>query len=285
MVQPDGAGRLAASLERPTVLGIPKDIEEHPVRFRLDDEPIAYGGSTRKAAETNTDEEGRAVLNGVKIPPSAQRVRADATVDGKTVVGEGRVFRFRPGRVIVVVDIDDTISRTDFDDVIFDETDEDSRPLADAPRVLRTIADDFHVVYLTARPVFLLDKTRGWLRRNEFPDGPVLVSHRKRDLIRQGAYKRRALKRLRETWPAMLVGIGDRKGDAEAYGANGMLTLILNPGEDDDFGGHALRMANWRAIEALFKVNRGLLMSPEHLRDVIAGRQPLRYSVEPYTND
>ena len=66
------------------------------------------------------------------------------------------------------------------------------------------------------------------MARQQFPLGPVLTAHRVKDMIAQANYKRNTLIELRERWPNLVIGIGNSIIDSEAYGACGMLALIID---------------------------------------------------------
>lgn len=253
--------------------GLPKDVEHRPIRF--------FAGEMELATVTG-DADGVAVLRSTLPDGDVPHLEARAEVHGTEVTGRGRVFRWDKSRVSVVVDIDGTISRTDFEELVFDEKDDDSRPMRDSVETLRQIAEEFQLVYLTARPSILLEKTRQWLALRGFPDGPVLGSHYKRDLLDHAAYKARVLRGLREDWPEMLIGIGDQISDAEAYGRCGMLTLIIFSPEKGELGRHVLAMPNWQVLGKFFRDNRQALSNPTQLRWAIAGKQPLLLTLQPY---
>lgn len=273
IVDTDRKTRLVAYVSRENLFGVPTDIEHAPVTF--------HAGSHELGA-TTTDDEGMAVLECTLPEGDIRKIEARAKVGSKELRTEAAVHRWREDRIIIVVDIDDTISRTDLDDLLFDEKDDDSRPLKHSPRVLRHLSKDYQILYLTARPSFLLEKTRQWLEENDFPAAPVLVSHQKRDLLRQGVYKRRVLEGLQKTWPLVLIGIGDRGTDAEAYGGSRMLCLIVNPNRKDRFGRHVLMLPDWKAIDVFFATNRIILSDPERLRRVIAGQEPFLHTLSPH---
>ncbi|HKQ50505.1 MAG TPA: phosphatase domain-containing protein [Phycisphaerae bacterium] len=260
---PDGTTTLVADLKKPTVFGIDRDIENLPVRFTC-------GG--KEVGRIRSDNDGRAVLE-CKLPDSqGMAIEAAASVNGVEIRAEARVYRCKPDRVIVVVDIDDTISDTHFNDAWYGKEDRDSMPIRHSRETLVDVARDFQILYLTARPCSLLGKTQRWLATHGFPAAPVLVSYRKADLLDQGKFKQRQLKRLKGAWPNVLIGIGDRSRDARAYGGSGMLSLIVN--RSGDFGPRSLAMADWNVLHAFFRNNRATLADPDQCRRLIAGERP-----------
>lgn len=276
IVAPDGKTRLVAYLIRESLFGIPKDIEHTEVRFFLGDHQLG---------SSNSGEEGMAVLECAIPDDSSLEFRAEATYSGEVMRGTARLFRWKPDKVIICVDIDDTISRTDLDDVFFDEEDEDSRPLRQSPETLQNLAEDYEILYLTARNSSLIDLTRKWLAQHGFPAAPVVVSHRKRDLLQQAEYKERILRALQKTWPNILIGIGDKGSDAEAYGERDMLTIIVLGKKRNNVGRHALIMPDWKTIQQFFKNNRQVLTNPKRCRLAIAGDEPLLQNTNRYRKD
>lgn len=260
---PDGTTTLVADLKKPTMFGIDRDIEHLPVRFTC-------GG--KEIGRIKCDNDGRALLQ-CRLPDAVHgAIEAVALVDGVEIRAEAKVYRWRSDRVILVVDIDDTISDTDFDDAWLDEEDRDSKPIRHSRETLTDLARDFQILYLTARPCSLLGKTQRWLSTHGYPAAPVMVSHRKTDLLQQGKFKERLLQRLRRAWPNILIGIGDRHRDARAYGASNMLALIVN--RTGNYGRNSMSMSNWRVLHNYFLANRDILADPDQCRRLIAGERP-----------
>ena len=141
------------------------------------------------------------------------------------------------------------------------------------PETPRAISHD--LVYFTARPRFTLEKTRRWLSRNGYPDAPVLTSLAITDAIAETRYKRREIRKLRSVFPNLLIGIGNTRIDSEGYGSNGMLSLMLDPEGDGDFGAHSIRFHDWGQIAGFFEVNREILSDPARVEAAIRGEEML----------
>ncbi|MBN1344529.1 MAG: hypothetical protein JXQ73_17700 [Phycisphaerae bacterium] len=253
---------LLAQLEREPVLGFRDGIENVRIRFRVDG---------RQVAEQLTADEGRASTFRDLSPASGAEFEAIAVVDGRTVRTTGSIFDWRDDLTIIAVDIDGTISDTDYDDLIFDDEDKDSTPILNSREALFALANDFHLVYVTGRPRFLLEKTRAWLATHGFPPGPVIAAGGLRDFLRQGGFKRETLARFRQCWPNLLIGIGDKHRDAEAYRANGMLPVIVTA-NDVARKRRTWQVAvvpGWEDVTQLFAVNHRLLSDPRALADTI----------------
>jgi uncharacterized membrane protein YkoI len=170
------------------------------------------------------------------------------------------------GRVGLIVDVDETISMTDYPSLLFGRGTDDSRPHEHARDVLGRLNRHFDVTYLTARPQWLTGHTRKWLRDKGFPPGIVLTTARMLDVYWPGAFKKRTIAALRRISPNILIGIGDRHTDVEAYVANGMLALVVNPRPSVTYHERAVVLKDWGAIEAFFEEHGGSLREPEALR-------------------
>jgi len=169
-------------------------------------------------------------------------------------------------RVGLIVDVDETISITDYPSLALGVGTDDSRPYEHARDVLVRLSRDFEITYLTARPQWLTGHTRKWLKDKGFPPGTVLTTARMVDVYWPGAFKKRAIAALRRISPNLLIGIGDRHTDADAYVANGMLALIVNPRPSVVYHQHAEVLKDWRAIAAFFEEHAAMLRDPEALR-------------------
>lgn len=270
--------RLLAYLEREPMFGVRDGIENATVEFQVDG---IQAGSAR------TGSNGEAEVRVTLPAPDIDSFEARATVDGRELRQQARIYDWREPRVIVAVDIDETIADTEYDDLLFEKIDTETHPIRGARDALSAMSEHCHVFYLSVRPRFLLERTREWLRKYEFPPGPVITSTRLRDLVKHTRYKRRRLAALREVAPNLLIGIGDNSADAEAYGANRMLTLILQHDEDDEarYRPHVLLFENWRSIAAFFDANREILTDPTRLRKTINDRGMLARPLIPWRKE
>jgi hypothetical protein len=89
--------------------------------------------------------------------------------------------------------------------------------------------------------------TRRWLTHRGFPRLPTYFLNIKRfPTYNESKYKIATLSRIKQSFPNLVLGVGDKKSDAKAYRAMGMRTLILG-----DAGGveGAEEVPDWHAIE------------------------------------
>ena len=102
------------------------------------------------------------------------------------------------------------------------------------------------------------------------------------DGIHAERFERETILRLQEIAPNILIGIGNRNSDAEAYGACGLVTLIRHEADDRRFRAHALVLEDWETIRKFFDLNRELLENPQQLRAAIQNNTPLVTPLFPY---
>jgi len=256
----DGRIRFAAFTERDQspFFGGYEGVE---VRFQVDGADVASARSDDRGVATTL----------ARIEPGAERFEASARYGGQDFRRAGKIVHWASDGPVVVCDIDATISDTALKALFFDETDEKSEPIAHSADVLHQIAQHHGLVYFTARPKFTVDKTQRWLETHGFPDGPVLTSLTVGDLIAQRRYKRRELRKLREMFPNVLIGIGNSHVDSEGYGANGMLSLIVNRKADTKYAPHEVEFNDWRQVGQFFEANREMLGNAERLHAAIRG--------------
>jgi hypothetical protein len=245
-----------AVVERPLALGFRSGVKKAVVQFSAADRPIGSG---------RTETKGAACTECALPPHGCSDFTATVTIDGKTIQRSGTVFHWDADRTIVAVDIDDTLSLTNYASLMIGARDRGSRPYRGAVAAMNALARDYHIVYVTARPRFMLERTRQWLQAQGFPAGPLVVSASWAEWRNQSAYKRRALANLRKQWPNLLIGIGDKRGDVDAYVGNRMLTLIVNERDADRYGEKAVTLRDWQTLARYFTENRALLSSPAAL--------------------
>ena len=148
----------------------------------------------------------------------------------------------------VVVDLDHTTVGSSFLMVLTGQ----AEPMADAQDALRTIGEQYSLIYLTHRPEEMGITTKQWLIDHDFPRAPLLMAQLSQSIGSSGEFKTERLAKIKEAFPGLAIGIGDKLSDAEAYLANGM-TAYLIPHYDDD-GNDMRDMA--RQIDAMTKSDR-----------------------------
>lgn len=217
------------------------------------------------------------------LPTDAKMVQARAVVDGKSVTADARVFRWDPDRTIIVCDIDETISATSYSSLIADHPEDvGSTPFPDAADTLTDLSGRYNLIYMTARPRVLLNKTRRWLERHGFPPAPVVTTLSLAESVRAEKYKGTTIADLRCLASNLLIGIGNARTDSEAYAANGLLPILIDDADSDRFRAHAVVVRDWKMIRALFEANREVLERPEEIAALIRDEGLLRRPVIRY---
>ncbi|MFP4052266.1 MAG: hypothetical protein ACLFV7_00195 [Phycisphaerae bacterium] len=135
------------------------------------------------------------------------------------------VFVRPPGTPILLVDMDKTVVASGFQTVLIS----DPEPMERSGQVLRRAEGQWQVVYLTHRPDYFSTKSRQWLRRHDYPSGPLLLSTIDEFLQGSGAFKTQKIRRLQETLTNIQAGIGDKVSDAMAYHDTGLKSVLVLP--------------------------------------------------------
>lgn len=185
---------------------------------------------------------------------------------------EPTIDRPTPSRTTLVVDIDETLCVTDYNSVLWGLGRDDSTPLPGAVSAMSRLAREYNIVYLTARPKSCENRTRRWLTSRGFPDGPLITSPTVGDFIGQTGFKKSMLARLQRQYGQMLIGIGDKPTDAEAYRQNGMLPVIVNPWRDRRYQNQEIIIQDWSGVLAFFERNRDVLTDSRRLADGLQRR-------------
>lgn len=263
--------------------------------YRLADirgQEIVFCHDQREIGRAVTDSEGYASIRWqapsnigywfVVCQPAAPEVAAGA---GKARLLVDAVSADTP---IVIVDMDNTVVRPQWTGVVTGTAD----PVPDSAEVLRRLHEDcgWAVVYLSARPDLLGVRSRDWLDKHQFPLGPLLLSQRL--LIYdsgQQDYKSRRLMQVAARFRNIRAAIGDKPGDALAYGAINIpmcIVVLSNTVADRDGrrireladGDGAIRIArDWRQVEDLLHgqceasdtrhqaSQRGIMLQPQKI--------------------
>ncbi len=249
-------------LERDIHIGVPNALEGKTISFWTDREMIGVA---------KTDDEGRAHLvadlASSTIPTS---VIARVWVGLQRIEVTRPVHRWQPNRVIIAVDIDHTIAETDYEGVLIDDVDHKSKPIPGSIETLKILEKNFHLMYVTARPNFLLDESENWLGLHGYPSAPLVMGANASALVNQAELKGNLLNMRRAQLPHLLIGIGDKGSDAEAYSAANMLSIILAPLEESPEAANVLVMQDWSDINRFFNANMTVLNDAERLTDLLS---------------
>ena len=112
-----------------------------------------------------------------------------------------------------------------------------------------------------------------------YPRGPVLTSPGVTENIHIAEHKLANITNVKKDWPLVLIGIGNKASDAQAYGQCKMLSIIVRPQKEEDHGNHSIFMPSWLAIAKFFEANLETLADAGKLDALIAGGQELRLPV------
>ncbi len=292
MVGTGGCGRPVLTLEDGVAVNDWRQVEltahvEHQLfgllRTSVSNVPVRFFSGDNQLGEARTDEDGSATIRCDVGELGDSGFSASAAVFGASLNGRGRLFEMNDERVALIVDVDHTIARTDSRALLFSPLDGKSQPIPGSREVLWKLAEHFNIVYLTGRPRVMQAKTRAWLAENDYPPGPLVVAPAIRKAADNGKFKLQVLSHLRTKWPNLLIGVGDRPSDARAYGANEMLALVIAPHEIEEIGTHALLMPDWKAVNTFFEANHDALTDPTTVRELVAGRRPVLFTMTPYS--
>jgi hypothetical protein len=172
-------------------------------------------------------------------------------------------------RPVLAVDVDETLCVTDYNSLIWGIGSDDTTPLPGSAAALRQLAGTYDVVYVTARSRSLAGKTSRWLEAHGFPRGRLVTSPTLGDFIFQSNFKQQVLRKLRIEYPNMVVGIGDKVKDGEAYRSNRMVSVIVNPWRGHRYHANDIVLRDWAAVAAFFEANRPVLSDPQQLNEAL----------------
>jgi len=126
---------------------------------------------------------------------------------------------------LAVVDLDKTLVASGFKSVLWG----DPRPMPRSMEVMRRLAKERTIIYLTHRADFLGPKSKAWLRDFGYPHGPLLAANIREVFEKSGSYKTAVLQGLRQRFCGPAIGIGDQISDALAYERSGVEPFLLLP--------------------------------------------------------
>ncbi len=247
LVQPGEQVKLTAKLERDGPLGVNPDLRDFPLKF------IMPGKGEKGEHVVRTASEGIAWKR--LFPPANEKgpdpftfeVEFEGSGHHKPGKGSGRVFIWPKDAPILITDIDHTISDLSQLTVPLVEA-KDNPTLPGAPEALTALAQQYRIVYLTARDDALFNYTVRWLKEKSFPAGPCFCRDFHVGQSQEG-FKKKFIAELKERFPKVQIGVGDRESDAAAYLAHGITPYIIDPQKKRDLPTEAVRVDSWKEIQ------------------------------------
>jgi len=204
-------------LERQEFLMLTTSVEDAALRFRI-------GNGHEHAAYT--DKLGYAGAM-IPLPPGSGRYVVKVRYqdhEGDEFAGEVDIYACDAQKSLVAVDLD-------------------CLPPArgsQAAAALKALARKANILYLTRRPVQEHGRAHAELANRDYPSGPIVLWRRRRwHIVRKGRYRLprlvvesrmvSQLPQLRQTFPAMDVGICDSPLAAKAFTDAGMQCVLIGP--------------------------------------------------------
>ncbi len=191
---------------------------------------VGFYDLDHKIGEMRTDEDGRAWVEITPFRPGQQVLTArleDPDVRKFAVEATEILVEVQPPDVeLVVLDLDWTLVSGGFEGVLGGQ----AEPIPYSLKVTERLVQDCVVVYLTGRPTSFSQLSKHWLRKNNYPLGPVIANSDSTLGLGVQQYKTSQIKAIKRDFPNLRYGVGDLMTDIRAYQAGGMhAILILHP--------------------------------------------------------
>ena len=210
-----------------------EDIEDATVEFVLKDKSLGV---------VRTDDEGYATLKW-----RAPEVEGDYLIKVRIIDVPSNKFKealkVAPASLLVavraeqtpfiVIDLDHTVVDSSFFSVLLGK----AKPMKGAAKTIKELNRHYSLIYLTHRPELLANKSKNWLNKNGFVRAPLLVSSLRQAIGSSAKFKATRLKNLRQKFPNICIGIGDKFEDVQAYLDNDMVAYLIphyDKNDDDD---------------------------------------------------
>ncbi len=220
-----------------------EDVEGKPISFwRVDGEKFQFlGGDV-------TDGEARGTI--AFTPPAPGEYTIECQFAGtsrfRPAAFRALVLCRQPTRYGIILDIDKTLAATTIKDV-FQGRFRLALPLdRDTVRVVNELAKRYELFIVTSRPRTQAPAVLEWLARNGFPRVPTFFYDPRTEALRPATAKRKIFREIKQAYPAVAVGIGDREGDIEGYMREGILAIGIGREETGAF-----RVSSWKEVEQL----------------------------------
>jgi len=244
IVSTDGKVTLVVKLEEDKLI---------PYRPDVSNAKVSFFAGNKILGEARTNHQGKAYLR-VKNPGLGTHIfmahfggrygLADSTANMTITVA-------KENTPILISDIDHTISDASATEVVILPY-RLIRQLPGANKILKDLELDYQIVYLTARDDTFILKTKKWLDYLNFPKAPVYFwDFGSTDGVPSdhGDYKSSVIKKLKNSFSNILVGVGDKPHDIRAYLENDLKAFYIGKEERDTIPSEAIIVDSWDEIQ------------------------------------
>ncbi len=203
---------------------------------------VGFYRDEQRIGQAVTDKNGVAAIS--FTPPEPGHYPLSARIEGVGPAADAEeaeaLRQAEPARLLVtarpkdapiaVVDLDRTLVGSGFHTVLLGT----ARPMPGSQAVMDKLAERYTIVYLTHRPDLLTGRSKDWLARYKYPPGPVLVSTVREAVGGSESFKSAKLAELREAYPNIQLGIGDKLSDVLSYASAGVPAYWIPHYDPDD---------------------------------------------------
>jgi len=229
-----------------------------PYRTDLPGETINFYLNNLLIGSDITDEDGIAYVNHHSLPIGNYHFIAKISPDSRYKTTPASLFH-------VVIDKDKPIAISDIDHTLSDASaiavvtkpNRSLKPLKNASAGITFFHKlGFQIVYLTARDDTFILKTKDWLNMYNFLPAPSFYWDYKGAGIPQdhGDFKSLVIKKLRQRFSNILIGIGDKPHDIRAYRDHDLRSYYIGKA-DEEIDPAAIKVNSWDAILDHFNRN------------------------------
>jgi len=162
---------------------------------------------------------------------------------GKIIAGV-----FDNNKPILICDIDHTVCDTKL--VLFFFRKDTAVPtVKGSVESLIRIAKNYNIIYVTHRDEAIMHRTKKWLEANCYPQGPVFFWEFGHLPFSNEKYKMMIVKSLKERFPNIAAGIGDKRGDIMAYVTNNVSGILFSKSKKNNLPEDVYQASEWTEIE------------------------------------
>ncbi|HAX61218.1 MAG TPA: hypothetical protein DCX95_01465 [Elusimicrobia bacterium] len=228
---------LSAKLEK-KILFFRPDVKGEKLFFYIDN---------KNMGESVTDNDGFAYLPCTIIKPGIFEltVKVSTASEFFSDTASAKIFCSDKKKPTIIVDIDHTVADVSWLGYIT-RSNIKVKPLKNAPEILQKLSKKYNIIFVTKREDVFLRKTKDWLKMYKFPDAPVFFWDWGNYPISSAKYKSERIKKLKQIWKNISIGIGDRDTDIEAYLENGM--KVIKIGKENKIIPNVTFVSDWEEI-------------------------------------
>lgn len=238
--------KIKAKLETKGFMGIDPDVKDAPLDFFV----VAKNGEELKRPNflgtQKTDDDGTATFVWTPDEEGQFSLIARLRKGAEHTAAPAQIHVAIPAekRPIMIIQLDGTVTTATNLKMFRGTKNEEIKSVDGCEQILKVLAASHQLVYMTDVELAFTNKFKDWVHLRDLPPAPILFWELFERSLSHETYMVKMIERLQKNFP-LEIGIGAQSSDAKAFRASGLVSLRLNPEQDEDLSDETIQIENW----------------------------------------